>query len=148
TGELKNRITSGPWNVLEVLRVDEENRTITFIGNGREPGDPYFEYLYRVNLDGSGLTVLTPDSANHQVSLSPSGRYVVDSYSTPTTPPVTVLRDLDGRELLALERADISRLVEAGWQPPIPFTVKARDGETDLYGLMFRPTNFDPSRKY
>lgn len=147
-GKLKGRVTKGDWNVLEVLRVDEESGTITFIGNGREKGDPYFEHLYTVRLDGKGLKRLTPDSAHHQVSLSPSGRYVVISASTPTTPPVTVLRDLSGREVLILERADISRLVEAGWQPPIPITVKARDGKTDLYGLMFRPTRFDASKKY
>src|SRR5690606_33747783 len=101
-GKLKGRVTKGDWNVLEVLRVDEESGTITFIGNGREKGDPYFEHLYTVRLDGKGLKRLTPDSAHHQVSLSPSGRYVVISASTPTTPPVTVLRDLSGREVLIL----------------------------------------------
>ncbi|MFW6202132.1 MAG: DPP IV N-terminal domain-containing protein [Gemmatimonadota bacterium] len=149
TGRLKHQVTEGDWNALRVLRVDEDERTVTFVGNEREPGDPYFMYAYRVSLDGGEPVLLTPDSANHDVSLSPSGRYLVDRRSTPTTPPVTAVRDArDGRELLRLEEADISRLVDAGWRPPTPFSVKARDGETDLYGLMYRPTRFDPSRRY
>lgn len=148
TGQLKNRITDGDWNVLQVLRVDEEDRTICFTRAGCEPGDPYFQYLYSVRMDGSNMQLLTPDSANHSISLSPSGRYFVDSYSTPVIPPVTVLRNARGRKLLTIEEADISRLVDAGWKPPIPFSIKARDGVTDLYGLMHKPTNFDPSKKY
>ena len=148
TGGLESRITSGDWNVLQLRRIDEESRTLYFTGAGREPGDPYFQYLYSVRMDGADLRLLTPDSANHTVTLSPSGRYFVDSYSTPVDPPVTVLRDADGRTLLTLEEADISRLVADGWQPPIPIEVKARDGETDLYGLMYRPTSFDPSKSY
>ena len=131
------------------MEIDESDRTITFLGNARERGDPYFQYLYRVGLDGGGVELLTPDSANHSVSLSPDGKYVVDTYSTPVIPPVTVLRDReDGRSLLTIEEADISRLQESGWQPPMPFSVKARDGETDLYGLLFRPMNFDSDRSY
>ncbi len=148
TGRLESRITSGDWNVLQLRRIDEESRTLYFTGAGREPGDPYFQYLYSVRMDGSDLRLLTPDSANHTVTLSPSGGYFVDSYSTPVDPPVTVLRDADGSRLLTLEEADISRLVADGWQPPIPIEVKARDGETDLYGLMYRPTSFDPSNSY
>ena len=148
TGELLGRITTGDWNVRQLLRVDEEARTLYFTGTGREPGDPYFQYLYRVGMDGTGLTLLTPDSANHAVTLSPSGAYFVDSQSTPVTPPVTVVRDMDGNVVAELERADISALLSSGWQPPEPFTVKARDGETDLYGLMYRPTHFDPARSY
>ena len=148
TGELLDRITTGDWNVRQLLRVDEEGRQLYFTGTGREPGDPYFQYLYRIGMDGTGLELLTPDSANHTVTLSPSGDYFVDIHSTPVIPPVTVLRDMDGDVVMELERADISRLAEDGWQPPEPFTVKARDGETDLYGLMYKPTDFDPSRSY
>ena len=148
TGELLGRITEGDWNVRQLLRVDEEARTLYFTGTGREPGDPYFQYLYRIAMDGTGLTLLTPDSANHTVSLSPSGAYFVDSYSTPVIPPVTVVRDVDGNVVAELERADISALLSSGWQPPEPFTVKARDGVTDLHGLMYRPTGFDPARSY
>ena len=148
TGTLKNRITSGSWNVLDVQRIDRKNRKIYFIGNAREPGDPYFKYLYCVGMDGRGLKLLTPDSANHSITFSPSGRYFTDNYSTPVKPPVTVLRTSKGKKLLTLGKADITELQAAGWQPPVPFIVKARDGVTDLYGLMFKPTNFDPSGKY
>ena len=148
SGELQSRITSGDWNVRQLRRVDERTRTLYFTGTERERGDPYFQYLYRIGMDGTGLTLLTPDSANHTVSLSPSGAYFVDSYSTPVTPPVTVVRDMDGNVVVELERADISALVASGWRPPEPFTVEAQDGETDLHGLMYRPTHFDPSRSY
>ena len=149
TGRLKHPITSGDYNVLNVLRVDPDSRTVWFVGNEREPGDPYFTYLYRIGLDGGEPTLLTPDSAYHDVTLSPDGRWIVDSYSTPTDPPVTVLRSADdGRVVMELERADVARLTEADWQAPSPFTVKARDGETDLYGLMYTPTWMDPSRQY
>ena len=148
TGELLDRITTGDWNVRQLLRVDEEGRQLYFTGTGREPGDPYFQYFYKIGMDGTGLELLTPDSANHTITLSPSGDYFVDSHSTPVIPPVTVLRNMDGDVVMELERADISRLADSGWQPPEPFTVKARDGETDLYGLMYKPTDFDPSRSY
>jgi dipeptidyl-peptidase 4 len=148
TGQLKNRITAGDWNVLQVLRLDEDERTVYFTGAGREPGDPYFQYLYRIRLDGTGLELLTPDSANHTVSLAPSGRWFVDTWSTPQTAPVSVLRDAAGAQVRALEESDLSRLRAAGWQPPISITVKARDGETDLYGLLYRPSNFDSTRSY
>jgi len=148
TGELKNQITTGDWKVLRIMKIDKEARKIIFTGGNKEPGDPYFQYLYSINMDGTGMKLLTPDSANHSVTLSPSGNYFIDSYSTPIDPPVTVLRDMDGNELLVLEEADISKLIEMGWQPPVCFSVKARDGETDLYGQMFKPTNFNPRRKY
>ncbi len=147
-GELKTPITNGEWNVIQVLKIDRQERVIYFLGVGKEPGDPYFQYLYSVNLDGSGLKLLTPDNADHVVHLSPSGEYFVDTYSTPTTPPVSVVRDNRGNKIIHLETADISKLVENGWQPPVPIKVKARDGETDLHGLMFKPSNFDPSYKY
>ena len=99
-------------------------------------------------MDGSNIKLLSPSPANHSISLSPAGDYFVDSYSTPVEPPVSILRNKKGRQLLELEKADITRLVETGWKPPVPFTVKARDGKTDLYGLMFKPTDFDPGKKY
>ena len=148
TARLKNPVTSGDWNVLQVLRVDPRDRTVFFLGAGREPGDPYFRHFYRVKLDGSGLKALSPEDADHQISVSPSGRYFVDVYSKPDVPPVSLLRDAQGKTVMTLETADISRLVATGWKPPIPVTVKARDGKTDLYGLLFRPTNFDSTRKY
>jgi dipeptidyl-peptidase-4 len=149
TGRLKNRITTGEWNVIQLLQIDEKNRRLTFLGAGREKGrDPYFRHLYSVGLDGRGLRLLTPEDADHEVSLSPSGRYFIDSYSKPDVPPVSLLRTAAGKLVLPLEKADISPLLAAGWKPPLPFTVKARDGVTDLYGLMFRPTDFDPGKRY
>lgn len=147
-GELKKTITQGDWNVLDITHLDHDEKVIYFTGAGREPGDPYFQYFYRVDLDGSDLMLLTPDSANHSISLAPGGQYLVDVYSTPTTPPVAVVRNNKGEVVMELERADISDLVAAGWQPPVPFIVKARDGETDLYGLLFKPADFDPNKKY
>ena len=111
TGKLKNRITSGDWAVTELLRVDEKARTLYFLADGKEPGNPYFTHLYRVGLDGHGLTLLTPEDANHQITFSPSGRYFVDNYSKPDVPPVSVLRNSDGKLLATLEKADISKLV-------------------------------------
>ena len=149
TGKLKNQITTGDWNLTQILRIDEKNRVIFFEGVGREKGqDPYFINLYRVDFDGKNLKLLTPDDGNHSVSFSPSGRYFIDTYSKPDVPPTTVLRDASGKLITNLEKADISRLLATGWKPPIPFTVKARDHQTDLYGLMYRPTNFDPNKKY
>lgn len=149
TGTLQRQITSGRWNVAEVLHVDERLRTLYFTGVGREPGrNPYFQHLYRVGLNGRGLTLLTREEANHTITPSPDGRHFVDAYSTPTTPPVTVLRGTDGRVFMELERADVSRLTATGWRPPTPIRVKARDGETDVYGLMFTPTQLDSTRRY
>jgi len=149
TGTLKNQITSGEGNVSQLLRVDEKNRLVYFLGVGKEKGrDPYFIHFYRIGLDGKNLTLLTPEDTAHNVTLSPGGHFFVDSYSKPDTPPVAIVRDADGKLVSTLEKADVSRLVAAGWKPPMPFTVKARDGVTDIYGLMYRPTNFDPGRKY
>jgi dipeptidyl aminopeptidase/acylaminoacyl peptidase len=149
TGKLKNQVTKGEWNVTQVLRVDEKNRQIYFLGVGREKGrDPYFIHFYRIGFDGKNLMLLTPDDANHEVYLSTSGKYFVDSFSRPDVPAIAVLRGDTGDLLAPLERADIARLTAAGWKPPEPFTVKARDGVTDLYGLMFKPTSFDATKKY
>jgi dipeptidyl-peptidase-4 len=148
TGELKNQITTGDWSVLQVLQIDEENRMIYFTGSGKEEGDPYYHYLYRIRFDGSGLTLLTPEKAYHSIALSPTGKYFTDSYSTWTKAPVSIVRNTKGEQLLTAEKGDISKLIEAGWIEPIPFTVKARDGETDLYGIMYKPSNFDPAIKY
>ncbi len=150
TGKLKHAITSGEGNVTDVLKLDPKSRTVWFRGVGRTPGvNPYYQQFWKVSLDGGEPTLLTPEDADHTISLSPDGQRFVDAYSTPTTPPVTVLRTAaDGHTLATLATADISRLKAAGWVPPIPFTVKARDGKTDLYGMMFKPTNFDPARKY
>ncbi|MGZ8415283.1 MAG: prolyl oligopeptidase family serine peptidase, partial [Gemmatirosa sp.] len=149
SGRLKNRITTGDGNVATIVRVDEKARQIYFLGQGKEAGrDPYFQHLYRIGFDGRGQTLLTPEDANHVVSMSPDGRHFVDTYSTPTTPPVTVLRDAAGKVVQTLERADVSRLVASGWKAPTPVRLKARDGATDIYGLMFTPSTLDSTRKY
>src|SRR6266850_4665551 len=149
TGKLKNAITSGDGNVSQTVRVDESNRLVYFLGVGKEKGrDAYFAHFYRAGFDGKNPTLLTPEDATHDISMSPSGRFFVDSYSKPDVPATVVLRDSSGKLLDTLEKADISRLVSTGWKPATPITVKARDGVTDLYGLLYKPTNLDPAKKY
>ena len=144
-----NQITSGAWAVGDVHYVDQQRRIIYFTGRGREPGLWYNARLYRVNFDGTGLTLLTPEDANHNIRFSPSGKYIVDTYSTFEQPPITVLRStVDGRVLRKLQTADISRLEAIAWKPGQVFTVKARDGVTDLYGVMWLPSNLDRTKKY
>ena len=148
TGKLKNQITKGDWVVTRMIKVDEKNRVIYFIADGTETENPYFTQFYKIDFDGKNLTLLTPEVGTHQISLSPSENYFVDSYSQPNVPPVTVLRDMNGKLITQLEKADVSRLAATGWKPPTPITVKAHDGKTDIYGLMFTPTHFDPKKKY
>jgi dipeptidyl aminopeptidase/acylaminoacyl peptidase len=149
TGKLKNRITTGEFAVWRVLKVDEKNRTIYFLGGGREKSaDPYFGHFYRVGFDGKNLALLTPENANHEISVTPNGNYFIDTFSTSDKPSVSVLRDMSGKLVANLEKSDVSRLSATGWKPPTPIVVKARDGVTDLYGLMFTPTNLDPKKKY
>jgi dipeptidyl aminopeptidase/acylaminoacyl peptidase len=149
TGREKGQITRGEGNVTQLLRVDRQNRVLYFVAVGREKGrDPYFRHFYKIGMDGRNLQLLTPADADHDVSLSPSGRFFVDVYSKPDVPPVAELRDADGKLVQTIEKADISRLTATGWRPPTPITVKARDGATDLYGLLYKPTTLDPSKKY
>jgi dipeptidyl-peptidase-4 len=149
TGKLKNQITHGEGNVTQVLHVDEKNRTIYFLGVGKEPGcDPYFQHYYSIKFDGKDLKLLTPDNADHAVTSSPDGRYFVDVYSTVTQPETAVVRDDTGKVVLDVAKQDITKLVATGWVPPVPITVKGRDGKTDVYGFMFKPTSFDASKKY
>jgi dipeptidyl aminopeptidase/acylaminoacyl peptidase len=149
TGRLKGQITRGEGNVREVLQVDEAARVIYFIGVGKEKGwDPYYRALYRVNFDGTGMKLLTPEEADHEVTMSPDGRWFVDGSSTPATPQTAVVRDDEGKIVVELEREDISKLVAIGWKPLTPITVKARDGKTDLYGFLFKPTSLDAAKRY
>ena len=153
TGKLKNQITKGEWNVTQLLRVDEKNRQLYFLGVGREKGrDPYFIHFYRIGFDGGNLTLLTPEDGNHEVSLSASGKYFVDSYSKPDVPAVAVLRDDTGKLVATLERADIAKLTAAGWKPPTPFTVKGarrrhRSLRPDVQAHEFRPVEEIPHRQ-
>ena len=149
TGRLKRRITEGDWNVTQIAHLDPASRTLWFRGVGREPGrDPYYVHYYKVGLDGGDVQLLTPEDANHVITPSEDGRHFVDVYSTVATAPVAVLRDADGRQVAELARADLARLKASGWVPPELFTVKARDGRTTLYGQMFKPSGFDPSKRY
>ena len=150
TGRQLHAITAGKGNVDEVLHLDRASRTLWFIGNDRTPGvNPYYRQFFKVDIGSGKITLLTPEDADHTITMSPDGKYFVDSYSTPTTPPVTVLRaSVDGHVVATIAKTGISRLEAAGWVPPVPFTVKARDSKTTLYGMMFKPTNFDPGKKY
>src|SRR6185312_7765968 len=149
TGRLKNQITTGEGNVTQLLKVDEQNRLLYFLGVGKEKGrDPYFVHFYRIGFDGRNLTLLTPEDATHVIAPSPSAKYFIDSYSKPDAAPTAVLRDARGMLIATLEKGDISRLTATGWKPPQPIVVKARDGMTDLYGLLYTPTNLNPSAKY
>ncbi len=149
TGKLKNQITKGDWNVTQVLGVDQAARTIFFLGVGREPGvDPYYSQYYRVNFDGNGLELLTPEKMDNAITPSPDNRFFVDVVSTPIDPQVTVVRDAHGKIVVDVVREDITKLKATGWIPPVQIEVKARDGQTDLYGFLFRPTNFSTARKY
>lgn len=149
SGKEKRQLTSGDWNVAQVAHIDAASRTLWFHGVGREAGrDPYFVHYYKVGLDGGGVQLLTPENATHTVTPSKDARYFVDMYSTTSTPPVAVVRDADGKQVAELARTDIARLKAAGWVAPEDIIVKARDGKTDLYGLMFKPSTFDPTKKY
>jgi dipeptidyl aminopeptidase/acylaminoacyl peptidase len=149
TGTLKQKVTSGEGPVTQITRIDEKTRTLWYAANGREKGqDPYFAHYYRIGLDGKTQVSLTPDDGDHTIQLAPDGKYLVDTYSRPDVPPVIDLRDGNGKLVMNLEKADISQLLATGWKPPVPIKVKAADGVTDLYGMMFRPTNLDPNRKY
>lgn len=149
-GELQNQVTEGPWVVRQIEYIDAKNRVVYFLANGREKGeDPYLTHLYRVNFDGSGLELLTPGNASHTVDISPDGQYFVDSYSRVDDVGASVLRRMkDGSEVRELQKGDASKLLAMGWKYPIPFEGKATDGTTDLYGVIVRPTNFDPAKKY
>ena len=150
TGQMKNQITKGNWAVHHVEKVDEATRQIYFTANGVDAGkDPYFLNWYRVNFDGTGLTRFTTADAMHSVTWSPDAQYYVDSYSRVDMPPVTELRrSSDQKVVMELERADATDLMATGWKAPEVFVSKARDGVTDVWGIIVRPTNFDPSKKY
>jgi len=149
-GAVKNQITKGEWVVREVVDVNEKERSIIFKGSGKNAGeDPYNIHYYKVKFDGSGLVDLTPEPFEHQAVFSKDNNYLVDTYSSPKTAPVTVLRNgKDAKVLLELELADIDDLQAKGWKAPEVFTAKARDGKTDIWGNIYYPTNFDPTKSY
>ncbi|HEY5966638.1 MAG TPA: DPP IV N-terminal domain-containing protein, partial [Chitinophagaceae bacterium] len=148
TGKIKNQITRGNWVVTRLIRVDEKNRLLYFMACGTQPENPYFSQFYKIGFDGKNLTLLSPGAGTHSISFSPSENYFIDTYSKPDVPSVSVLRDMNGKQITELEKTDVSRLKTAGWKPPTPFSVKAANGKMDVYGLMFTPTNLDLNRKY
>lgn len=147
---VKNQITKGSWYVREVIDVDEKSREIIFSANGMMPNeDPYLIRYYRIGFDGKGLTCLTPETGTHQAWFSDNKRFLVDVYSMVDKAPVAVLRNArNGKIIMPVETADISALEKAGWRAPETFTAKGRDGKTDIWGIIHRPTNFDPAKKY
>ncbi|MCX6561221.1 MAG: DPP IV N-terminal domain-containing protein [Candidatus Aminicenantes bacterium] len=150
TGLVKNQITKGEWVVREVDKVDETAGQVYFQASGMDPGiDPYFVQYFRINLDGSGLTRLTEGEANHTAVYSSDMAYMVDTRSRVDSPPVmNVRRTLSREVVLTAETTDISALVKAGWKAPEVFTAKARDGRTDIWGVIYRPLAFNPKKKY
>ncbi|MBD3413515.1 MAG: prolyl oligopeptidase family serine peptidase [Candidatus Aminicenantes bacterium] len=149
-GTLIRQITEGEFVVLDLVFVDQKNNTIVFKAVGKEKNrDPYLVHLYSIKMDGSELKLLTPEHADHEIHVSPDHLYIVDNYSTVLSSPQSVLRALDdGSILMELEKADISDIASMGWEPPEPFQTKAADGKTDIFGLIWKPTHFDPSLKY
>ena len=148
-GNLKNRITEGPWHVEQVLKIDEATRTVYFMANGKEKDEnPYYEHLYKVNVNGSGLKRLTTGDYFHQTSLSDDAQFAVDNFSRVNTIPCADLIDRNGNKVMTIQESDFSNLFAAGYKFPELFKVKAADGVTDLYGVMYKPYNFDSTKVY
>lgn len=148
TGKLKNQLTSGNFVVREISYIDEASRTIYFIGGGKEAGNPYYRYLYKVDFSGKNLQLLTPGKGDHRVQFSPDHKYFTDTYSEPDVPPTTEVRDLNGKLISNLGKADVSRLEESGWIAPTPFVSRSSDDSWDLYGLMYTPAKMEEGKKY
>ena len=149
TGKLKNQVESGAYAVERIQRVSDSTKRIFFTAWGKEPGIPYYAHLYSIGFDGSAVKALTPEDGNHRVIFTPTGGYFIDTYSRVDLPPVTTLRSsIDGSIVMPLEKADVELLSRIGWTPAEVFTVKARDNVTNLYGLMYKPSNFDPKKQY
>ena len=148
-GNLKNQITSGAYHCQSIQGIDEKNRVLYFTANGREKDeDPYYYHLYKINFNGTGLKLLNAGDYNHAINMNDGSTHFVNNYSRVNATPLSVLFDNAGRKVMDLETADLSKLMEAGYQFPEPFKVKAGDGITDLYGVMYKPFNFDSTRTY
>ncbi len=148
-GNLKNQITSGSWHCSDIVRVDEKNRVLYFTANMHEAGEnPYYDHLYRINLDGTGLLLLNPGNFTHNSEMSDSYKYFVNTYSRVNTIPKSEIRDNTGKLVLELATADLKNLFAAGYKFPEPFKAKAADGITDIYGVMYKPFDFDSTRRY
>src|SRR5439155_11614675 len=149
SGAVKSQITRGEFVAEDIAWVDEKGRAMYLTASGHEDGeDPYFVHFYRANLDGSGMRLLDPGNASHTVNMSESGRFFVNTGSRVDMAPESVLYDAQGASVMPLEKVDTAPLIQAGFKFPEPFQVKADDGVTDLYGVMYKPFDFDPNRKY
>ena len=150
SGAVKNQVTRGTWPVREVLRVDEVTRQVWFMASGLRAGeDPYHRHLCRANFDGSGFVQLTEGDGNHRIEFSPGNEYFIDQWSRVDSPPLHELRrSVDGQRVCLLEKADASKLMATGWQTPERFVTKGRDGKTEIFGIIIRPSAFDPKKKY
>lgn len=150
TGQLIHKVTDGDFIVQQLLHVDEESGRIYFTASGREEGlNPYYHQLYSIDPDGKNLKLLTPEPAHHQVSLSPCRKYFVDNYSRVDLPTVSLVRDLStGEEVFGISRADVSELLAMGWRAPESFSVKGRDHQTDIYGVLYLPAGLNPRKSY
>ncbi|MDB2567196.1 S9 family peptidase [Flavobacteriaceae bacterium] len=148
TKKLKNKITSGNWLVRKIMHIDNDKREIIFTAGGKEKGNPYHVYLYKVNFDGNNLTCLTPETGTHSINPSPNWTYFVTTYSTTNIAPKSILKNRNGKTLFQLSSSNTDELKKNGWQEPIEFNVKARDEKTDLYGLLFLPSNYEDNEKY
>ncbi len=148
-GKLKNQITKGEFVAENITGVDEKKGELFLMANGREEGeDPYYMHEYKIHLDGTGMKMLTPVNSNHAPSMNDNAHYFVDTYSKVNTIPESVLHDAAGNKIMDLEKTDMSLALEAGFKFPEPFQVKADDGVTDLYGVMYKPFDFNPAKKY
>lgn len=147
-GVLENQVDKGDFTVADLVHVDAPRQRMYFTARGREKGVPVYRYLYRINFDGTGLTLLTPERGDHLIQWSPNGDYFIDTLQSIASAPTTQVRRADGATIFEISKGSTSTLKEAGWQPAETFTVKARDGKTDLYGVMYKPSHFDPSKRY
>ncbi|MDR6783052.1 dipeptidyl-peptidase-4 [Pedobacter africanus] len=148
-GKLKNQITRGAFHCEEIVNIDQKNRVLYFTANGREnKEDPYYLHLYRINFDGSGMKLLNPGDFDHAISMNDEAKFFVNNFSRVNTVPKSALMDNNGRVVMNLETADLSLLMATGYKFPEPFKVKADDGLTDIYGVMYKPFDFDPNKKY
>ena len=153
-GKLKNQITQGPWHIEDIVSIDEDKRVVYFSANGRENAnsntkeDPYYLHLYKVNFDGSGLQLLNPGNFDHSFSMNDKKNYFINNSSRVNTTPISTLYNTDGKKMMDLESADLTSLFAAGYKFPETFKVKADDGITDIFGVMYKPYDFDSTKKY
>ncbi|MET4080694.1 dipeptidyl-peptidase-4 [Pedobacter sp. UYP30] len=148
TGKVKNQITKGNFVVTKLIKVDEKNRLLYFEADGLDKANPYFTHFCSIKFDGKNFKDLTPETGAHDIGFSPLADYFVDTYSTPSTPPTAVLKNINGKLISKLETADLTALKATGWKPPIEVSAKAHDGKTDIYGLVFTPTKMIEGKKY